>query len=207
MQSIVIVDTFAPLNVQIKVGLYMVGTLTQQQSVQGFCSSENKHMPTCLCVDGNEGNRTSDVCHFCQRVTKRTERTAHALSNPWKSPGQFSRRAARSEPVHAKNASFSNGSDSRVKMLTDSDFLMSLWVGCGLARRGGTSPSSSSAIEAARPRGVDMLVKSSSNIERGDIESESNRNRVAGESASPRARVLLADRGEAVASSGSNANL
>lgn len=107
--------------------------------------------------------------------------------------------------MHAKNASPSKGSESRVNMLIDSDFLMSLWGG-GLARRGGTSFSSSSAIEAARPRGVDTAVKSSSNIERGEIESESNRNRVVDESPS-RTRALLPDAGDAVTSSDSNTNL
>lgn len=129
----------------------------------------------------------------------------HALSNPWKSPGQFSRRAARSEPVHAKNASPSKGSDSRVKMLMESDLRMSrLLVGGGRGRRGGRSPSSSSAMEAVLGRGA--AAKSSSNMERGEIESESNRNRVALCSLS-RARALLTDTGDAVASSGSNANL
>lgn len=75
----------------------------------------------------------------------------------------------------------------------------------GFARSGGTS-SSSSAMEAVRPRGVEMVVKSSSNMDRGDIESESNRNRVAGESPS-RARALLTESGDAVTSSESNANL
>lgn len=131
----------------------------------------------------------------------------HALSNPWKSPGQFSRLAARSDPVHAKNASPSNGSDSRVKMLMESDLRMSReLVGGGRGRRGGSSPSSSSAMDAVRGRGG-TAAKSSSNMERGDIESESNRKRVALCSLS-RARALLTDRGDAVvASSGSNANL
>ena len=76
---------------------------------------------------------------------------------------------------------------------------------CGLARSGGKSPSSSSAMDAVRPLGVD-IVKSSSNIDLGEIESESNRNRVAGESPSL-ARIELPDTGDAVVSSGSKANL
>lgn len=103
--------------------------------------------------------------------------------------------------MHAKNASPSNGSTSLVKMFTDSDFFISRWEG-GFGRKGGKS-SSSSAMEAVRGRGA---AKSSSNMERGDSESESNRNRVAGESPS-RARAELPDRGDAVVSSGSNANL
>lgn len=131
-------------------------------------------------------------------------RTLHTLSNAWKSPGQFSRLAARSEPVHAKKSSPANGSESRTNIFTDSDFLRSFW-GTGLLLRGGRSPSSSSAMEAALARGV-VTVKSSSNMERGDTESESNLNRVPTESPS-RARALLAERGDAVVSSGSNANL
>lgn len=81
---------------------------------------------------------------------------------------------------------------------------MSRCVG-GLWRKGGKSPSSSSAMEAARARGVLRDVKSSSNMDRGEMESESNLNRVAGESAS--LARLPADRGDAVVSSGSYANL
>lgn len=128
---------------------------------------------------------------------KRTHRTAHALSKPWKSPGQFSLLATLSDPVHAKKASPSKGSDSLVNIFTESDFLISLWLvwGGGFALKGGKS-SSSSAIEAVLARGVET-VKSSSNIDRGESESESNRNLAAGE---------FTDPGDAV-SSPSNANL
>lgn len=93
----------------------------------------------------------------------------------------------------------------------DSDFLMSRCCGGGFARNGGTSHSSSSAMDAVRPLGVEIVVKSSSNMDRGEIESESNRKRVAGDSPSRgAARALLAERGEATAggrgSSVSNAN-
>lgn len=108
--------------------------------------------------------------------------------------------------MQAKNASPSKGSDSLVKMFTESDFLMSREEGAetgGLALSGGRSPSSSSAMEAVRGLGGAGLLKSSSNMERGDMDSESKRKRAP----EPSRALLATDAGDAVASSGSNANL
>lgn len=118
----------------------------------------------------------------------------------------MSRLAARSDPVQAKNASPSKGSDSLVNILTESDFLISrevFIVTGGRVLNGGISPSSSSAIEAVRGLGGAVLLKSSSNIERGDMDSESKRNLVL----EPSLVLLAPDAGDAVTSSGSNANL
>lgn len=160
------------------------------------------HHATSLVTRRRHQSRRDVICHHATRPP-------HALPNPWKSPGQFSLRATRSEPVQAKKASPSKGSESRVKMLTESDlrrsWVLGSWVlgswglgswGLGSwvrGRRGGSSPSSSSAMDAG-------AAKSSSNSERGDTESESKRKRAAGES-------LLPDSGDAVDSSASNTNL
>lgn len=78
----------------------------------------------------------------------------------------------------------------------------------GFVRKGGSSFSSSSAMDVVRILGVvgGGRQKSSSNMDLGLTESESKRNRVEGEPAGGGARPLLAERGEAVVSS-SNANL